>query len=110
MAILDSAHEALRIRPERDRVCLQVASALDQRTLEELEAEAGALIGRGFARVAIDLREVKTVEPIAAATLSAISRHARRHHVDLMLIPGRSDAVRALIEAGLLTDVAIEGA
>jgi anti-anti-sigma regulatory factor len=108
MAILDSTHGDLEIRPERERVCLRVVSALDHATLKQLEEEALALMERGFARVAIDLRGVETAAPAAAATLAAINRHARRCRVELVLIPGRSGVVGELIEAGLLSGVAIE--
>ncbi len=109
MAVLDSPSPPdIDVIPERTRVCLRPSAQFDAVTMRHLEDEARALIGRGFDRLAIDLRGVETIDPGAAAVLNAISREARRNGARVTVIPGRSAAVRALRDAGLLGNLVLE--
>lgn len=111
MAIAESANQdSLMVLGERERVCLRPRVALDAHMLNRLETEAHALIGRGFERLTIDLRDITSVDWTAAATIAAISRFARRSGARLTVIPGNSPAVQLLLRAGLMRGLTIETA
>ena len=101
-------HNILTVLPERERVCLRPGPVLDPRALGCLEAEARALVTRGFAQVTIDLRKVEVVDATSSATLAAISQFARSGGARLTVIPGSSPAVRELLSGDVRKDLVIE--
>jgi anti-anti-sigma regulatory factor len=98
----------LTISPERERVSLRPGPFLDAAALGRLEDEAGALIGRGFEYVTLDLRAVEHAGVGTAATLAAIDRHAHLAGARVTVLVGSSPAVRELVEVGLLGGLAAD--
>jgi len=79
----------LSVRPHRDAVHVAPSGELDIATVGELREQVDELVGAGFARVVIDLRELVFMDCAGLRLLHALSADARRDGWELSLIQGR---------------------
>jgi anti-anti-sigma regulatory factor len=107
-----AVEEATRIRidPERDRVRVRCAGALDDGAADQLTEDCAGLIDRGFTRVILDTSQATAIAPAVVSAIAAIDRRARARGCRFSVAPGSGDAAATLRRAGLLGQLRLEGA
>lgn len=98
------------IDPERDRVRVRCGGALDGAAAGQLREDCGGLIDRGFTRVILDLSQATSISPAVVSAIAAVDRRARTRGCRLSVVPGSGGAAATLRRAGLLGQLALEGA
>jgi anti-anti-sigma regulatory factor len=99
---------SIEIQPERDRVRVRCAGALDTYAALEMRGECEGLLERGFTRVILDLAETSSIEPAAVSAIAAVHRRARELGARFSVVLGVGSAAVTLRRAGLLSELQIE--
>ncbi len=107
-AAVDEASQ-IRIDPERDRVRVRCAGALDDDAAAQLAEDCGGLIDRGFTRVILDISQATAIAPAVVSAIAAVDRRARAKACRFSVVPGTGDAAATLRRAGLLGQLRLEG-
>ena len=70
-------HRSIEVAPERHRVRVRCAGALDAGTAPEMRRECEGLLERGFARVILDLAQTTSIGPAAVSAIVMVQHRAR---------------------------------
>jgi anti-anti-sigma factor len=100
---------SVEIQPERERVRLLCAGALDSRIAAEVRQECEGLFDRGFHSVVLDLSRATSLGPAAISVIAAVDRQARGAGVRLSVVPGSGSVAMTLQRTGLLDRLTLEG-
>jgi anti-anti-sigma factor len=74
------------VEPDRDRVIVRVGGELDLSVASDVGARVDELLGVGFTRIVVDLREVSFLDSAGVHMLVAAQRSAERHDAGLSLV------------------------
>ena len=108
VAAVDEARQ-IRIDPERDRVRVRCAGALDDAAAVQLTEDCAGLIDRGFTRVILDMSQATAIAPSVVSAIAAVDRRARVRGCRFSVVPGSGVAAATLLRAGLLGQLRLEG-
>lgn len=108
VAAVDQASQ-IRIDPERDRVRVRCAGALDDDAAVQLIEDCAGLIDRGFTRMILDVSQATDITPAMVSAIAAVDRRARVRGCRFSVVPGTGDAAATLRRAGLLGQLRLEG-
>jgi anti-anti-sigma factor len=101
---------SIQVEPERDRVRVRCAGAVDSPTAGALRDECEGLLDRGFSRLVLDLSEATSMGPAAVSAIARIDRRARALGSRLSVAPGVGNVATVLHRSGLLGQLELEGA
>jgi hypothetical protein len=91
VAAVDEAGQ-IRIDPERARVRVRCAGALDDHAAVQLTEDCAGLIDRGFTGVILDMSQVTDITPAVVSAIAAVDRRARVRGCRFSVVPGIGDA------------------
>jgi anti-anti-sigma factor len=74
------------VEPDRERVIVRVGGELDLSVASDVGARVDELLGVGFTRIVVDLREVSFLDSAGVHMLVAAQRSAERHDAGLSLV------------------------
>jgi len=100
---------SIEIQPERERVRVRCAGAVDSRVAAEIRQECEGLFDRGFPSVILDLSRATSLGPAAISVIAAVDQRARGAGARFSVVPGRGSVAMTLQRAGLLDRLALEG-
>jgi anti-sigma B factor antagonist len=90
----------VRVRPDRERVVVELSGELDIATISQFRERCGELLGAGFRHVVVDLRELTFLESTGLHLLIDLNAAARRDGWELSVIPGSDAVQRVLVVSG----------
>jgi anti-anti-sigma factor len=93
----------LRVRPDRNRVIVEVSGELDLASVGKLRETLDELRGHGWEHIVIDLREVTFIDSTGLSLLLNAERSARRPGASFAILDS-SPAVARLLEVVGLKD------
>ena len=96
------------LKPDSQRVRVCTVGEVDLAAAGELQANIIDVLDRGFARVVVDLRDVRFLDSTAIQALIKSDRHARELGARLSIILGGPAIRKALALAGVLDRLDIE--
>lgn len=105
-----SRSESITIEPEGDRVRVRCEGALNARAAAQLRTDCEELLDRGWEGVIVDLTHATTIAPAVVSAIAFIDHHARGVGSRFSVAPGSGHAATTLRRAGLLGQLALEGA
>jgi anti-anti-sigma factor len=98
------------VEPDRDRVIVRVGGELDLSVASDVGARVDELLGVGFTRIVVDLREVTFLDSAGVHMLVAAQRSAERRDGTLALVAGPPHVHRVLELTATASLLAIDGA
>ena len=100
-ADIEAALFSLQVQPERDSVRITLAGELDLATVDELDAEVGGLLDRGFGQIVLDLRGLTFIDSSGIHELLKSTRAADRRGARLDVVFGPGAVARAVELCGV---------
>jgi anti-anti-sigma regulatory factor len=99
----------VEIEPQRDRVRVRCAGALDAPCAVQLRQDCEGLIERGFDHVILDVSRATVMTLAVVSAIAAIDRAARMQGCRFTVAPGGGDVAATLRRSGLLGMLQLEG-
>ena len=98
------------VEPDRERVIVRVGGELDLNVASDVGASVDELLGVGFTRIVVDLREVSFLDSAGVHMLVATQRSAERHDAGLSLVAVPPSVRRVLDLTATASLLTIDGA
>jgi anti-sigma B factor antagonist len=90
----------VRVRPDRERVVVELSGELDIATIPQFREQCDELLGAGFRHVVVDLRELAFLDSTGLHLLIELYARARRDGWELSVIPGSGAVHRVFVVSG----------